>query len=130
MQGIVLDNDVFVIEHTLPPHNDVFTAPAAFFHYEGWGVFKSKETLAAQLRIAAVLLRKTGRSRPLFAYNTLYNLYLTNSPMIKAASVSTRRYQYTPCPAKKTLLKIAIIIIIVLSYLAEYICIHIIDQIN
>ena len=67
MQGIVLDNDVFVIEHTLPPHNDVFTAPAAFFHYEGWGVFKSKETLAAQLRIAAVLLRKTGRSRPLFA---------------------------------------------------------------
>ena len=67
MQGIVLDNDVFVIEHTLPPHNDVFTAPAVFFHYEGWGVFKSKETLAAQLRIAAVLLRKTGRSRPLFA---------------------------------------------------------------
>ena len=48
-------------------HNDVFTAPAVFFHYEGWGVFKSKETLAAQLRIAAVLLRKTGRSRPLFA---------------------------------------------------------------
>ena len=44
-----------------------FTAPAVFFHYEGWGVFKSKETLAAQLRIAAVLLRKTGRSRPLFA---------------------------------------------------------------
>ena len=85
MQGIVLDNDVFVIEHTLPPHNDVFTAPfviehtlpphndvftapAVFFHYEGWGVFKSKETLAAQLRIAAVLLRKTGRSRPLFAW--------------------------------------------------------------
>ena len=67
MQSIVLDNDVFVIEHTLPPHNDVFTAPAVFFHYEGWGVFKSKETLAAQLRIAAVLLRKTGRSRPLFA---------------------------------------------------------------
>ena len=67
VQSIVLDNDVFVIEHTLPPHNDVFTAPAAFFHYEGWGVFKSKETLAAQLRIAAVLLRKTGRSRPLFA---------------------------------------------------------------
>ena len=63
----MLDNDVFVIEHTLPPHNDVFTAPAVFFHYEGWGVFKSKETLAAQLRIAAVLLRKTGRSRPLFA---------------------------------------------------------------
>ena len=67
MQSIVLDNDVFVIEHTLPPHNDVFTAPAAFFHYEGWGVFKSKEILAAQLRITAVLLRKTGRSRPLFA---------------------------------------------------------------
>ena len=41
--------------------------PESFFHYEGWGVFKSKETLAAQLRIAAVLLRKTGRSRPLFA---------------------------------------------------------------
>ena len=57
MQGIVLDNDVFVIEHTLPPHNDVFTAPAVFFHYEGWGVFKSKETLAAQLRIAAVVGR-------------------------------------------------------------------------
>ena len=67
MQSIVLDNDVFVIEHTLPPHNDVFTAPAVFFHYEGWGVFKSKEILAAQLRITAVLLRKTGRSRPLFA---------------------------------------------------------------
>ena len=63
----MLDNDVFVIEHTLPPHNDVFTAPAAFFHYEGWGVLKSKGTLAALLRIAAVLLRKTGRSRPLFA---------------------------------------------------------------
>lgn len=46
---------------------NVFTAPAVFFHYEGWGIYKSKETLAAQLRIAAVLLRKTGRSRPLFA---------------------------------------------------------------
>ena len=67
MQSIVLDNDVFVIEHTLPPHNDVFTAPAAFFHYEGWGVLKSKGNLAALLRIAAVLLRKTDRSRPLFA---------------------------------------------------------------
>ena len=22
---VVLDNDVFIIEHTLPPHNDVFT---------------------------------------------------------------------------------------------------------
>ena len=40
---------------------------AVFLHYEGGEVFKSKETLAAQLRIAAVLLRKTGRSRPLFA---------------------------------------------------------------
>ena len=60
MQGIVLDNDVFVIEHTLPPHNDVFTAPAAFFHYEGWGVFKLKETLAASAP-------HCGRSRPLFA---------------------------------------------------------------
>ena len=25
VQSVVLDNDVFIIEHTLPPHNDVFT---------------------------------------------------------------------------------------------------------
>ena len=80
MQGIVLDNDVFVIEHTLPPHNDVFTEPAAFFHYEGWGVLKSKGTLAALLRIAAVLLRKTGRSRPLFA---LWHLDFISHQMVR-----------------------------------------------
>ena len=66
-----------------------FTAPAVFFHYEGWGVFKSKETLAAQLRIAAVLLRKTGRSRPLFAIDPITGkkTFITNDERSKSQSV-------------------------------------------
>mgnify|MGYP001861181388 CR=1 FL=1 len=117
MQGIVLDNDVFVIEHTLPPHNDVFTAPAVFFHYEGWGVFKSKETLAAQLRIAAVV----GRYLQWNMYSSLesgiriklkanpFKLY-KNSPddisKIKLLSIidsSTEAFQHSYIPLRRML---------------------------
>ncbi len=52
--------------------------PESFFHYEGWGVFKSKEILAAQLR-------KTGRSMPLFAKSISYAkqiLFIKISPII------------------------------------------------